>query len=58
MSAVSLTPVDNGEVLAAAGEVEEGEVLLAPQEVERLRVHIPSSQHEWGCGPCMAHRLP
>lgn len=56
--AVSLTPVDSGEVLAAAGEVEEGEELLVLSEVEPLLGHTPFSQHEWGCGPCRAHHLP
>lgn len=56
--AVSLTPVDIGEVLAAAGEVEEAEVLLAPSEVERLPGRTPSSRREWGCGPCTVHRPP
>jgi hypothetical protein len=55
--AVSLIPVDIGAVLAAAGEVEEGEVLLALPEVEPLRGRTPSSRREWGCAPCMVHRL-
>jgi hypothetical protein len=55
---VSLTPVDSGEVPAAAGEVEEGEELLVLSEVEPLLGRTPSSRHEWGCGPCRAHHLP